>query len=274
MDFKRVEGIFLAVFLFLNMFLFYVYQEGKPKQDTNSSRSISENIEERLKSDEISLPHALSTKNRQAYYLSAEESELVVEAKETLKNQDWQVNNAKLFSQLLRRNDLDISDGDEVKKVKQFMAQKQNVIKGDDYVMNAHESSSNKKYVFSQVWEDIPFYDETSQVTVYLSKNDGNRLMIDSYDQTYLNNIEPLRDQQGIISEREAIISLYTNNSLQPGSKIKWIDLGYTRTFTIRGKNVYVPAWFVAVETNKNAVKVERVDAFSGSIISANVSER
>ncbi|HCM90375.1 MULTISPECIES: two-component system regulatory protein YycI [Vagococcus] len=274
MDFKRVEGIFLAVFLFLNMFLFYVYQEGKPKQDTSSSRSISENIEERLKADEISLPHSLSSKSKQGYYLSAEESELVVEAKESLKNQEWQVNNSKLFSQLPRRNDIDVSDKDEVKKVKAFIAQKQNVIKGDEYVMNAHESSSNKKYVFSQVWEDIPFYDETSQLAIYLSKNEGNRLMVDSYEQTYLNNIEPLRDQQAIVSEREAVISLYTNNSLQPGSKIKWIDLGYTRIFTIRGKNVYVPAWFIAVESSKNSVKTERVDAFSGSIISSNVSER
>ena len=69
MDFKRVEGIFLIVFLFLNMFLYYVYQEGKSEQNVASTGSISENIEGRLRSDGITLPHSLSEKVQQGYYL-------------------------------------------------------------------------------------------------------------------------------------------------------------------------------------------------------------
>ena len=65
MDFKRVEGIFLVVFLFLNMFLFYVYQEGKTEQKTVSTGTISENIEERLRADDIKVPHSLSEKIHQ-----------------------------------------------------------------------------------------------------------------------------------------------------------------------------------------------------------------
>ncbi|MEG0255410.1 MAG: two-component system regulatory protein YycI [Vagococcus sp.] len=273
MDFKRVEGIFLVVFLFLNMFLFYVYQEGKTSQDTISTGTISDNIEERLTADEIKIPHKLSDKNRQGYYLSAEESELVVEAKAELKSTEWQVNDSQLTARPIRKNEMEIADSDESKKVEAFISQKQNVVNGKDYVLNRSETKPGKNYVYNQAWEKIPFYDETSRLSLMISKNDLNRPIIESYEQTYLNNIEPLREQQAVISEREAIISLYTNNRLQPSNKIKWINLAYTRIFTVRGKNVYIPAWFVAVESNKNSVQIERVNAFSSAVISSNISE-
>lgn len=273
MDFKRVEGIFLVVFLFLNMFLFYVYQEGKTSQDTISTGTISDNIEERLTADEIKIPHKLSDKNRQGYYLSAEESELVVEAKAELKSTEWQVNDSQLTARPIRKNEMEIADSDESKKVETFISQKQNVVNGKDYVLNRSETKPGKNYVYNQAWEKIPFYDETSRLSLLISKNDLNRPIIESYEQTYLNNIEPLREQQAVISEREAIISLYTNNRLQPSNKIKWINLAYTRIFTVRGKNVYIPAWFVAVESNKNSVQIERVNAFSSAVISSNISE-
>jgi len=281
MDFKRVEGIFLVVFLFLNMFLFYVYQEGEKDQKIVSTGTISENIEERLRSDDIDVPHSLSEKVEQGYYLSAEETNLFTDAKASLKNQEWQVSDNQLISSLvtkfdsfLKKNfDINFSDSDEEKEAKKFVSQKGNVLNNSEYVLSEFENQKGEKYVFHQEWEDIPFYDETSQLTLRLQKNDFGHLEIDNYEQTHLSNIEPLRDPQNLISEREAVISLYTNNRLQSGNKIKSINLGYTRIFTVREKNVYIPAWFITVETNKNNVQVERIDAFSNAVLSGNVSE-
>lgn len=273
MDFKRVEGIFLVVFLFLNMFLFYVYQEGEKDQKIVSTGTISENIEERLRADDIEVPHSLSEKIEQGYYLSAEETNLFAEAKEALKNQEWQVSDNQLTSSLVTKFDSNISDSDEAKEAKKFVSQKGNVLNNSEYVLSEFENQKGEKYVFHQEWEDIPFYDETSQLTLRLQKNDFEHLEIDNYEQTHLSNIEPLRDPQNLISEREAVISLYTNNRLQSGNKIKSINLGYTRIFTVREKNVYIPAWFITVETNKNNVQVERIDAFSNAVLSGNVSE-
>lgn len=274
MDFKRVEGIFLVVFLFLNMFLFYVYQEGKTEQKIVSTGAISENIEERLRSDDIAIPNPLSEKIQQGFYLSAEESEFVTEAKEKLMNQEWQVNNSQLTSNILPKLDATISSMDEEEsQIKTFIRGKNNVVSGKDYQLSNHENKKNDKYVFHQTFEGIPFIDETSQLVVHLGLNNYDRLGITTYEQTHLSNIEALRDPQNLITEREAVISLYTNNKLQSGNKIKWIELGYTRIFTVREKHVYIPAWFVAVETNKNNVQVERVNAFSNAILSSNVSE-
>ena len=273
MDFKRVEGIFLVVFLFLNMFLFYVYQEGKTEQKTVSTGTISENIEERLRADDIKVPHSLSEKIHQGYYLSAEEGQFFQDAKEQLKNQEWQVNDAQLTSQLFSKTDTVIDSDNGEKEVEDFITKKGNVLYSDEYKYSTFESQKDTKYMFHQEWEGLPVYDETSQLSVNLQKDNVEVATIDSYEQTYIMNIEALRDPQKLISEREAIISLYTNNRLQSGNKIKWIELGYTRIFTVREKNVYIPAWFVAVESNKNNIQIEKVNAFSSAIISSNVSE-
>ncbi|MEG0601189.1 MAG: two-component system regulatory protein YycI [Vagococcus sp.] len=273
MDFKRVEGIFLVVFLFLNMFLFYVYQEGKTEQKTVSTGTISENIEERLRADDIKVPHSLSEKIHQGYYLSAEEGQFFQDAKEQLKNQEWQVNDAQLTSQLFSKTDTVIDSDNGEKEVEDFITKKGNVLYSDEYKYSTFESQKDTKYMFHQEWEGLPVYDETSQLSVNLQKDNAEVATIDSYEQTYITNIEALRDPQKLISEREAIISLYTNNRLQSGNKIKWIELGYTRIFTVREKNVYIPAWFVAVESNKNNIQIEKVNAFSSAIISSNVSE-
>ncbi|MFW8052514.1 two-component system regulatory protein YycI [Vagococcus fluvialis] len=273
MDFKRVEGIFLVVFLFLNMFLFYVYQEGKTEQKTVSTGTISENIEERLRADDIKVPHSLSEKIHQGYYLSAEEGQFFQDAKEQLKNQEWQVNDAQLTSQLFSKTDTVIDSDNGEKEVEDFITKKGNVLYSDEYKYSTFESQKDTKYMFHQEWEGLPVYDETSQLSVNLQKDNVEVATIDSYEQTYITNIEALRDPQKLISEREAIISLYTNNRLQSGNKIKWIELGYTRIFTVREKNVYIPAWFVAVESNKNNIQIEKVNAFSSAIISSNVSE-
>ena len=273
MDFKRVEGIFLIVFLFLNMFLYYVYQEGKSEQNVASTGSISENIEGRLRSDGITLPHSLSEKVQQGYYLSAEEGDLVTAAKEQLEGQEWHVYDDQLVSDLALNTQVTVDDKNEMKQVKAFVNKKSNVIQGAAYELNKHQSESGSNYIFNQEWEGLPIYDETSQLNVYLETLESGERSIVSYDQTRLSNIEPLRDPQNLISEREALISLYTNNRLQAGDKVKWIDLGYTRIYTVREKNVYIPAWFIAVENSKSSVQVERVNAFSNTIISTNVSE-
>lgn len=273
MDFKRVEGIFLVVFLFLNMFLFYVYQEGKTEQKIVTTGAISDNIEERLRADDIKIPHSLSEKVQQGYYLSAEESQFLPDIKDVLKGQEWQVNGSQLIGNMLLKPDFILSDGDEEKQIKEFVNTEGNVYKGSEYVLNKNETQADTQYVFNQEFEGIPFSDETSQLTVNLTKDHLDSLSIEFYDQTYLSNIEALRDPQNLISERDAVISLYTNNRLQSGNTVKWIELGYTWIFTVREKNIYIPAWFIAVESNKNNLQVERVNAFTNTVISSNVSE-
>lgn len=273
MDFRRVEGIFFIVFLFLNMFLYYIYQEGREPQDYISAGSISENLEERLKADRIDVPEKLSRAKKEGYYLSAEEDELVSDAREQLTDQSWQVTNDQLTSQVMSQSDAMIKKSKDVESVNQFIKNPANVLYGKDYVLNQEETIPLKNYIYNQTYEGIPFYDETAQLSVIVSQDKYETDQISSYKQTHISRIEPLREIQSVISERDAVISLYTNNRIQSGDKIKWIHLGYTRIFTVRGKNVYIPAWFISVESSKNVTQTERINAFTNAVISSSVSE-
>lgn len=273
MDFRRVEGIFFIVFLFLNMFLYYIYQEGREPQDYISAGSISENLEERLKADRIDVPEKLSRAKKEGYYLSAEEDELVSDAREQLTDQSWQVTNDQLTSQVMSQSDAMIKKSKDVESVNQFVKNPANILYGKDYVLNQEETIPLKNYIYNQTYEGIPFYDETAQLSVIVSQDKYETDQISSYKQTHISRIEPLREIQSVISERDAVISLYTNNRIQSGDKIKWIHLGYTRIFTVRGKNVYIPAWFISVESSKNVTQTERINAFTNAVISSSVSE-
>ncbi|MGY3766130.1 two-component system regulatory protein YycI [Vagococcus vulneris] len=275
MDFKRVEGIFLLVFLFLNIFLFYVFQENKVNDQSTLSGTISDQIEERLKADKINAPKNLSNEHREGFYLAANDVNLASQAEKQLKNQEWYVTNNTLHSRFLNENsDQLVIDFNSQQSVVDFISNPDNVIQGSQYHLDLSRSKRNKRYVFSQAWEQIPFLDDTSTLTLIAGHNNQNKLIIESYEQTMLStDIEPLREKQQLISEREAIISLYTNNRLPAKSKIQRTELGYSRIFTVRGKGVYIPIWIVDVETNKNNTQVERVNAFTSAIITSNVSE-
>lgn len=274
MDFKRVEGIFLVVFLFLNMFLFYVYQEGKNEQRVVTSGTISDNLEERLRGDDIDIPHDLSQKKLKGYYLSAEETDLLGAAKADLKNQEWQITDNRLLSHYPNEASFEINDPKEEKVVNRFVVKQSNVLYGKEYRLNPYETVPTQKYVYNQEWEGVPFFDSTSELILGIAKGQDNHPMIDSYEQSMLENVEPLREPQNLITEREAMISLYTNNRIPGGTDVAWIELGYTRIFKVKGKNVYIPAWFIGLDNGKGNIQVERINAFTSAIISSsNVSE-
>ena len=63
-------------------------------------------------------------------------------------------------------------------------------------------------------------------------------------------------------TEEEAINTLYVNNKISRGSNILWRQLAYSRILKVREKNVYVPVWYVAIETPDKTYQIETVNAF------------
>lgn len=90
------------------------------------------------------------------------------------------------------------------------------------------------------------------------------------YTQTHLTNIEQLREKTELHTEEEAINTLYVNNKISRGSNILWRQLAYSRILKVREKNVYVPVWYVAIETPDKTYQIETVNAFSNTIITNN----
>lgn len=269
MDFKRIEFIFLCAFLSLNLFLCYSYYQGKINQAQNTEVNSVATIETRLTSDKISFPKKLSEDISEGYYLSAAATDFTeIEHDYTPKESQNKYTFGMAFSTPEKMSNK-LSD----KEWLSFIKENPQIALGKDY-KSVHKLTDNKEVrTFSQIYEELPFNDETSELVLEEVEESKGSLLVTGFMQSHLSEIEPLREKQELITEKEAIDTLYMGNKIPYEGSILQTQLAYTRIFTIRGKNVYVPAWFVLIKDNKKNVHMERVNAFANSIISPNVSE-
>ncbi|KAF1299619.1 hypothetical protein BAU15_02960 [Enterococcus sp. JM4C] len=274
MDYRKIEWIFLIAFLGLNMFLFSIYNESQNEESLISRYNQTDSLEKRLANDNISMAKKLSTEKHEGYYLSGEQTDMAValdaareEAGGTpLIDAGISVTENTLTSNL--RNDSYINVDKVEESLTEFLRKKDRVIFGDEYSYLKNFSNTKEgfqKLVAVQSYEEIPFYDETAKIEVSLESS-GELLKISKYSQTHIDEIETLREKMDLYTEYDAINTLYTNNRIPSGAKIKWSQLAYSRILKVREKNVYVPVWFIAIETNEKTLQVESVNAISNTI--------
>ena len=282
MDFKKIEWIFFVDFLGLNVFLFRSYQETISQENNVIRSGQTESIQQRLSSDDISYTGKISSESRQGYYLSAEETDLSKEldsqrhgtSKKGLLSSGIVFNDNVLTKTLSEtESENSIFDPDKMgSSVNSFLNKKNNVLFGSDYVYMKNFSdldSATPEVQASQKYDGLPFYDDTAKIVFSLNKQDKS-YAVTKYTQTHLSDIEQLREKTELHTEEDAIKTLYVNNKISRGSKILWRQLAYSCILKVREKNVYVPVWYVAIETPDKSIQVESVNAFSNTIVTNN----
>lgn len=256
------------------MFLFSIYNESQNEENSISRYNQTDTIEKRLANDNISVSGKLSNKKNEGYYLSGEQTDMhtaLENARE--KRGDEQLLNTGVsisentLTSILKNNSY-ISEEKIEDSLTEFLQKKDRVLFGEEYTYLSRFSTTDDDYhqlIAVQTFEGIPFYDETARIDVSLEKT-GDLLKISKYTQTHISDIEMLREKMDLYTERDIINTLYTNNRIPSGSKIKWSQLAYSRILKVREKNVYVPVWFVAIETAEKTVQLESVNAISNTI--------
>lgn len=282
MDFKKIEWIFFVAFLGLNVFLFSSYHESINQEHTVIRSDQTESIKKRLANDDITYTGDFSSESKQGYYLSAEETEL----SQTLFKYRQDNNRRGLLESGVSINDniltKTLSDSESESKVldpnriasslNEFLDNEEDVLFGNEYIYMKNFSvleGDSPEITASQTYERLPFYDDTAKLIFSLEKK-GDEYRILKYTQTHLTNIEQLREKTELHTEEEAINTLYVNNKISRGSNILWRQLAYSRILKVREKNVYVPVWYVAIETPDKTYQIETVNAFSNTIITNN----
>ncbi|MFP3774105.1 two-component system regulatory protein YycI [Enterococcus mundtii] len=282
MDFKKIEWIFFVAFLGLNVFLFSSYHESINQEHTVIRSDQTESIKKRLANDDITYTGDFSSESKQGYYLSAEETEL----SQTLFKYRQDNNRRGLLESGVLINDniltKTLSDSESESKVldpnriasslNDFLDNEEDVLFGNEYIYMKNFSvleGDSPEITASQTYEGLPFYDDTAKLIFSLEKK-GDEYRILKYTQTHLTNIEQLREKTELHTEEEAINTLYVNNKISRGSNILWRQLAYSRILKVREKNVYVPVWYVAIETPDKTYQIETVNAFSNTIITNN----
>lgn len=275
MDFKRIEAIFLVAFLCLDIFLFSIYRQSQNEQTPiNNSSTIK--ITQRLKEDKIKYEGKISSEHMDGYYLSAIQTNLNTELqnmKKTKKFENVDVLRSSVKDNLLSltpEKDLSVNKKGQIPTlVRETLTNQKEIILGKDYRYQEeiHQQSDGYLDVYAcQKYEGIPINDITAQIKFTLKKNDEN-YRLEKIQQMHLSNLTALREKMPLVSEEDALTTLYINNKLSKNDEILWSKLAYTLVLQVRGKNVYVPAWFVSIRHEDKKEQVEIVNAFRNRII-------
>ena len=275
MDFKRIEAIFLVAFLCLDIFLFSIYRQSQNEQTPiNNSSTIK--ITQRLKEDKIKYEGKISSEHTDGYYLSATQTNLNTELqnmKKAKKLENVDVLRSSVKDNLLSltpEKDLFVNKKGQIQTlVRETLTNQKEIILGKDYRYQdeIHQQSDGYLDVYAcQKYEGIPINDITAQIKFTLKKNDEN-YRLEKIQQMHLSNLTALREKMPLVSEEDALTTLYINNKLSKNDEILWSKLAYTLVLQVRGKNVYVPAWFVSIRHEDKKEQVEIVNAFRNRII-------
>ncbi|BAN75718.1 MULTISPECIES: two-component system regulatory protein YycI [Lacticaseibacillus] len=251
MDFRRIEWIFLVVFVGLNIFLGISYFQVQ-QVDLATITDITR--------DQIKLPH-LSKKTPQGDYLASQANtalsaarSLLVKQQVTISEGDYQELQASLDEPItLKKNQ-------EQQQLATFV--KNNVYHGKEYEY-APALSNDERIVFAQHPKAGLIYDRRAAVTLHVN---DNRLV--SYTQTYLSKLSVLRDRLNLMSEQDAVIALYRDNDIPNNSAIVSTKLAYSYLLDAKGSTVYVPAWYIGVKNRATGnVTVKRVNAITRTVM-------
>ncbi|MBO0471410.1 two-component system regulatory protein YycI [Enterococcus sp. DIV0242_7C1] len=285
MDFKRIEWIFFLAFLGLNMFLFGIYQEGIKEENNVSFSDQTDSIEKRLAKDDITYKEKLTGEKKEGYYLSGEQTNFydAIQNERETRDRNFFKNGVELIDNSITvypqmnytQTSYFIDEKNIEKSLETFLKDQDSVLFGTEYHYMPDFSNLEGDFpelVASQVYKNIPFKDDTAQISLKLEntgESDGIH-KINKYTQTHIQGIEELRDKMDLFSDRDAIETLYINNKIPSSSKITFMELAYTRIYKIREKNVYVPVWFVGIKAKGSNLQIEQVNAMSNTIITNN----
>ncbi|MBW1605013.1 two-component system regulatory protein YycI [Lactobacillus sp. Sy-1] len=262
MNFKRIQIIFLITFVIIDIMLFSIMNQNiNPQSQTDGSGD--SNIIKEMRNDQITLK--TPTKNHgTGYYLSGARDNLIRQSVGQLENQTTHFSGYTLQSTFKRPIAMYSSHPEE--KLNQLIQSDSFVINGDQYQYNSQLSTSST-IVYSQKAYGSQVYSSYGEIRFSISDNNGDK-RLESYTQTYLNNLTSLREKAQTISEEQALSALYQYNEIPNNSKIEWTSLSYTKYISVKRNYIFIPTWVVAYKTsNSSSVQIKCINAFSGSII-------
>lgn len=250
LDFKRVEKIFILVFLILSLFLGAILFQNS--QDIYSGYG-NNNILRELKNNQIAFAsHKIWSKKQYdcSYY------------KANTTNLTKLYENNRINSEILS---IFLNNRDRVptKKYSDFIKNKNFVLEGSDYKHRLPDLKDNQ-IVFTESMAGKPIFSYASQLILKYSKHK----YIDGYQQGHISNIEPIGNFRKTISSRQAVIDLYQKNNISNNSKIEWSKLGYVRIIRGSDNDVYMPVWaFLIKNKNNNKLTFKTLGAYTGTLI-------
>lgn len=260
MDWGKIKAIFIIAFLVLDVFLLTQLQVKREQYEVSTSTNTKSTLAENLKADGVEYDE-LSEEKVMDHYLSANTKTFTKEMFKDLKDQEIQLNDGKaIHSQLAKPFALESFDESEA--LNEFV--QENVVNGEQYGFWGYDEEDHSITYFQEAEEDkFIFMNQSAQLILHL--NDDGAIV--SYDQTMLDSIEPINDEEEeVLAPSSAIEALYHRGALTDSKIVGEVKLGYYTLVNMEATQVLTPTWHVIVEKDGERMDM-LVNAYDGKVI-------
>lgn len=261
MQWSQIKTLFILSFLILNVYLLIQFLDKLEEENYGILEYDNSSIEQKLAEENIVIKSLPSGQEKEPF-ISVRQR---VFTKEDLKKFDVHknqklamINNNFIIS--LFDKPIPIPHEDEMNVIEGFI--KSSFAFPDDYELWSWNKEVNV-LIFFQEKNDRPIYfNQNAMILVFL--NDKNEMVF--YTQTMLGESDSSKEKKDLIKPITAVETLYNSNELRSGDEITEMKIGFhTRVPTDQGTQVFVPAWKVTVNKEKNYF----VNAIEGWVFSS-----
>lgn len=258
MDWNRTKSIFIFVFLILNIFLYWLYLNRY-----NEAQSVEilgeKTIEARLKDDNITYG-PLPNSNESASYITGK----VHNFKNIVNDDNQRVSFTDETHTHIRVNFINPVKLRSISDDASFIDfVHTNVKDGDSYALWKVDREERVAIFFQKKNNRMFYYNDSALLKVQWNLDNE----VTMYEQTMIDNIEEMEQQETVIPPLQIFQTLYNKGLLKSESRIKHVKLGYSTFSNLTQTQVLIPTWEVQVELPDGEVEEYFVDAIDGKII-------
>ena len=263
MDFKRIQIIFLVTFIVIDVFLFSLLRRNQNVQTENLNSDNSTSIVAEMHNDQISFNRQPSNHSGSGYYLGADKNDQLRSRVALLNNQNAHDSHLKLQSTF--KQPVALNSSEPHLTVNHLLDDPTFVSFGSHYHYS-YDLSTPRTLVYVQRFAGQPIFSNSAEIRFHVADH-----MLNGYTQSYVSQVHNLREKAATLSARKALAILYQYNNIPNDTKIRWEHFAYIKLLSVKGHDVYLPTWVVALKSPGSSRLVYKyVNAFNGSVINLN----
>lgn len=257
MQWNRIKNLFILVFLLLNIYLLYQYNEKLEQANVPVLEPHESTIEHQLELEDIVITDLPDDDLKETYISVDQRIFTDEEFKEidTIKDQKMMLVN-KSFIVSLFEKPFALQINDSKKDIEKVFEKQIPFV--EEYEYWDWNKEANILIYFQKKKDRSVYFNQNGVILVYL--NDMNEAIL--YTQTMLGETEQRQEEKSLIEPMQAIETLYNTNELKSGDKITNVNIGFhTRVPLADGEQIFVPTWKVLVN-NEQAYFVNAIEGF------------
>lgn len=255
MDWSKIKSIFILSFLLLDIYL--AYQFVNTRSEAKYEVMAEAPIEERLNNDEIEYSEFPQGPEKSRY----------ISVRPKFFTEEELSNNFGDVEKSISNDGLTITGRLEkpIPLNKKFSAEEfstlaMRIVESGDKYRFWEKDDEEGTITYYQLYEGKMMYRNRSGKLTFYYNEDGE---VTSYEQTLIEEIEEMSDEQEVLDPLGAVEIVYKKGMIRPKSEITDVEFGYSTLVQLAAQQVLAPTWRIIVDGEENLF----VHAFEGQVI-------